>query len=220
MDSCWECGGDIIFRYVSGQLTPIHLDGSCSGGYYQRAQRAPTAPHRWSPVSLHTAASTSWSQGHARSDSSEPFTHPTHCPLCGACVFFRTNGNGDVVFFDEFGPPWPRHPCLTSQNQNRRASASRELMRLVDLPAAPSAIAVPACCSKANVTRSLSTERHLLGLVLRNGERTTWLSHAGSFVPTRMTVSSLTVCTSCHQTTTVYLPDLKLQPAATFGTRV
>lgn len=33
------------------------------------------------------------------------------CPECGAAVFFCQFSNGGRVFFDELGPPWPKHPC-------------------------------------------------------------------------------------------------------------
>lgn len=46
------------------------------------------------------------------------FTHYTSylnpnatCPMCGAQVFFYQSPNGGRVFFDELGPPWPKHPC-------------------------------------------------------------------------------------------------------------
>jgi hypothetical protein len=31
--------------------------------------------------------------------------------VCGAAVYFWSNANGSRVFFDEMGPPWPKHPC-------------------------------------------------------------------------------------------------------------
>jgi hypothetical protein len=34
------------------------------------------------------------------------------CPICGADVFFFQNELGSRVFFDELGPPWPKHPCM------------------------------------------------------------------------------------------------------------
>lgn len=37
------------------------------------------------------------------------------CPICGAPVFFYQNGHGSRVFFDELGPPWPKHPCTITQ---------------------------------------------------------------------------------------------------------
>lgn len=44
-------------------------------------------------------------------------THPNaHCPVCGTEVFFYESPDGGRVFFDELGPPWPKHPC-TSNDQ-------------------------------------------------------------------------------------------------------
>lgn len=40
------------------------------------------------------------------------FTIPNaSCPVCGASVFFYQSPAGGRVFFDELGPPWPKHPC-------------------------------------------------------------------------------------------------------------
>lgn len=33
------------------------------------------------------------------------------CPVCGDQVFFYWNDKGSRVFFDDLGPPWPKHPC-------------------------------------------------------------------------------------------------------------
>jgi hypothetical protein len=33
------------------------------------------------------------------------------CPVCSAPVFFYANEHGSRVFFDDLGPPWPKHPC-------------------------------------------------------------------------------------------------------------
>lgn len=46
-------------------------------------------------------------------DGSVPsFTVPNaRCPVCGALVFFYQNSAGSRVFFDDIGPPWPKHPC-------------------------------------------------------------------------------------------------------------
>ncbi|HYG40827.1 MAG TPA: hypothetical protein VD908_19520 [Cytophagales bacterium] len=38
------------------------------------------------------------------------------CPVCGESVFFYQSEYGGRVFFDELGPPWPKHPC-TDSNQ-------------------------------------------------------------------------------------------------------
>ncbi len=34
------------------------------------------------------------------------------CPVCGAPVYFYRNEAGSKVYFDEIGPPWPKHPCI------------------------------------------------------------------------------------------------------------
>lgn len=36
------------------------------------------------------------------------------CPVCGAEVFFYSNEFGSKVYFDDLGPPWPKHPCTDS----------------------------------------------------------------------------------------------------------
>lgn len=36
------------------------------------------------------------------------------CPVCGAAVYFYSNEHGSRVYFDEMGPPWPKHPCMNS----------------------------------------------------------------------------------------------------------
>jgi hypothetical protein len=45
----------------------------------------------------------------------ESFTNPNaRCPVCDAVVFYYESPYGGKVYFDELGPPWPKHPC-TSQ---------------------------------------------------------------------------------------------------------
>ncbi|WP_316186488.1 hypothetical protein [Bradyrhizobium sp. SZCCHNRI2014] len=34
-----------------------------------------------------------------------------HCRVCKAAVYFYANEHGSRVFFDDLGPPWPKHPC-------------------------------------------------------------------------------------------------------------
>lgn len=43
------------------------------------------------------------------------YSHPNAtCPVCGVAVFFYQSEHGGRVFFDELGPPWPKHPCTDS----------------------------------------------------------------------------------------------------------
>lgn len=40
------------------------------------------------------------------------FVNPNaRCPVCGADVYFYQSPYGGRVFFDDLGPPWPKHPC-------------------------------------------------------------------------------------------------------------
>lgn len=42
------------------------------------------------------------------------------CPFCNAPVFFHQLGNFGRVYFDEHGPPWPKHPCTDKASQSYR----------------------------------------------------------------------------------------------------
>ncbi|MDT4820261.1 hypothetical protein FQZ97_533990 [compost metagenome] len=58
------------------------------------------------------------------SDLSGGFTNPNaKCPVCGASVYFYESPYGGMVYFDELGPPWPKHPCTSraSERTPRRA---------------------------------------------------------------------------------------------------
>lgn len=42
------------------------------------------------------------------------FTNPNaRCPVCGESVFYYQSPYGGRVFFDDLGPPWPKHPCTS-----------------------------------------------------------------------------------------------------------
>lgn len=45
------------------------------------------------------------------------FVNPTaHCPVCGEAVFYYESPSGGKVWFDELGPPWPKHPCMEARS--------------------------------------------------------------------------------------------------------
>ena len=44
------------------------------------------------------------------------------CPACGAPVFFYANASGSRVYFDDLGPPWPKHPCTDHPRYKPRPS--------------------------------------------------------------------------------------------------
>ena len=40
------------------------------------------------------------------------FVNPNaRCPVCSVPVFYYQNSFGSKVYFDDLGPPWPKHPC-------------------------------------------------------------------------------------------------------------
>lgn len=50
-------------------------------------------------------------------DKSNPRSYTirnSYCPVCGEEVYFYRSENDGRVFFDELGPPWPKHPCTDS----------------------------------------------------------------------------------------------------------
>lgn len=50
-----------------------------------------------------------WQRSQATSQS---YLNPNaRCPVCDQPVFFYRAPGGGRVFFDELGPPWPKHPC-------------------------------------------------------------------------------------------------------------
>lgn len=46
------------------------------------------------------------------------------CPVCGMSVFFYRNSYGSRVFFDDLGPPWPKHPCTDTSTWRENRSAT------------------------------------------------------------------------------------------------
>jgi hypothetical protein len=87
---CSNCGGDIIFRWLGGVNTPIHLSGGC----YETTTAGTTSGH------------------HVRYD--DDYCRPTNCPRCGCSVFFIRH-NGGSVWVDELGWPWPKHACFDNE---------------------------------------------------------------------------------------------------------
>lgn len=56
-------------------------------------------------------------------DSYESYVNPNaSCPVCGAIVFYYKSPDGGSVFFDELGPPWPKHPCTDRSSRPRAIS--------------------------------------------------------------------------------------------------
>jgi hypothetical protein len=57
-------------------------------------------------------------KGHAARSISGCYVNPNaKCPVCGDAVYFYANEHGSRVFFDDLGPPWPKHPCTDNPRE-------------------------------------------------------------------------------------------------------
>lgn len=72
----------------------------------------------WTVPTMPAADGSLWSAG--RRPAIESFVNPNaHCPVCGAAVYFYQSPYGGRVFFDDLGPPWPKHPCTDNGSPPR-----------------------------------------------------------------------------------------------------
>lgn len=103
MSYCSQCGEAISFRTVNGQVVPIHPGGGwhCSGASISGGNDSTPPPK---PTI----------RRYYRDHRS--YTDPNaNCPVCRQRVFYYESEDGGRVFFDDMGPPWPRHPCTDNQ---------------------------------------------------------------------------------------------------------
>src|SRR5688572_18159931 len=101
--TCDRCGGPISFITGAHGPIPIHEGGGgCSarsGGWYNYG----------SGLSLRRL--TDGTDFEFPFITFASFVNPNaRCPVCDAPVFFYQSPYGGRVFFDELGPPWPKHP--------------------------------------------------------------------------------------------------------------
>lgn len=104
--TCYNCGGEIEFRYMGGRPVPIHVSGGWCSGYSSGPSTPAASPFR----------------------SAISYVNPNaHCPVCGKIVFYYQSPNGGRVFFDALGWPWPKHPCTDNPaSQSGRISMRAE----------------------------------------------------------------------------------------------
>lgn len=43
------------------------------------------------------------------------------CPVCGQGVYFYQSEHGGRIYFDELGPPWPKHVCTDNVEDGKKA---------------------------------------------------------------------------------------------------
>lgn len=92
MSICKYCREEIEFRYVDGQVTPIHLTGGWCSAY--------------------GGGSGSSARANGVFGSYASYVNPNaRCPVCGEQVYFYQSPFGGRVFFNNLGWPWPKHEC-------------------------------------------------------------------------------------------------------------
>jgi hypothetical protein len=106
MAFCYHCGEEIEFINNGFGPIPIHPSGSCSG-------RGGGGGGYGGGSGYSSFRSTSEGQVFEFPFINYPsYVNPNaRCPVCGANVYFYQSPYGGRVFFDELGPPWPKHPC-------------------------------------------------------------------------------------------------------------
>lgn len=97
----------LIFRYINGRVVPMDVKHEYQS---ERTSQRLHKPRRREP--------TSWlAKEYFR--SSAAYVNPNaRCPVCSAEVFYYEHPNGAKVYFDELGPPWPKHPCTDNGYYN------------------------------------------------------------------------------------------------------
>lgn len=56
----------------------------------------------------------------------DSYTTPNaQCPVCAQQVFFYQSPAGGRVYFDELGPPWPKHSCTDKAGRHRQQLGER-----------------------------------------------------------------------------------------------
>jgi hypothetical protein len=129
MPTCYYCGEEIEFFHDGFRAIPVHPSGSCggrSGGYSGGG-------HYGGFPSIRSTEDGQFFQF--------PFvTYPSYvnpnarCPVCGASVYFYQSPYGGRVFFDELGPPWPKHPCTDNPVVRHHFSSAESRARFLISP--------------------------------------------------------------------------------------
>jgi hypothetical protein len=128
MAYCYHCGEEIEFINNGFGPIPIHPSGSCSGrggGY--------------------GGGGGGWIRPDGDGGFFEfPFvTYPSYvnpnarCPVCGADVYFYQSPYGGRVFFDELGPPWPKHPCTDNPVVRQHFSSAESRAKMLKSTPSP-----------------------------------------------------------------------------------
>ena len=93
------------------------------------------------------------------------------CPVCGASVYFYSNAAGSKVYFDDLGPPWPKHPCMDLRARRGNVSEWKPTPEFARLVARPDEYQVP----QGVPTSMVGQPRSLHGEVVE--WRVRWVDH-------------------------------------------
>ncbi len=70
------------------------------------------------------------------------------CPVCGELVFYYQNKHGSRVYFDELGPPWPKHECMDNTDSiSSPRTAKKIVLRYPTLRSANDCLEIASCRS-------------------------------------------------------------------------
>lgn len=65
----------------------------------------------------------------AREKLASTYVNPNaKCPVCGDPVFFYQNQFGSKVYFDDLGPPWPKHACTDNSDYYKRSGRAAQII--------------------------------------------------------------------------------------------
>ncbi len=121
----WVSAHSVTRGSLGHRRTKSRLTSSVSSNWFSQTSRPTPAP-RPAPIRFPALPySARWLKPNAR------------CPVCGAAVYFWSNAAGSRVYFDEMGPPWPKHPCTDFRAGFARAAGPQATYRTSLAPETP-----------------------------------------------------------------------------------
>lgn len=118
-----------IFRTASGwcKVTGYNHYPSCTCGWCVNRGRNGVSRAAFRQDFRYRDAKRLLEQNGANSVAGCYVNSNARCPVCSAPVFFYANAAGSRVYFDDLGPPWPKHPC--TDNSQRQPIWSGEVIK-------------------------------------------------------------------------------------------
>lgn len=132
----------------------------------------------WSSTWAYSAVPPSSSSGGTSAKVGSYVDPNARCPVCGAEVYFYSNEFGSRVYFDDLGPPWPKHPCMDTSSpgtsvgsgeRTAQARASSGIRSRVTVNSIDDSIHIPGVFEVIAVTKK--GPRRVLVLQEFGGER-------------------------------------------------